>query len=165
MHSRKKRQRWSCCIIFRRYHTFINERGHLWGNRWKTHDGVMILKGSPHYWPFVRGIHRSSVDSPHKGPVMRSFDVPYEVSQNKLPNNQSRGTWIDVFTSIVRQCNVVRNGNETETKILNSNSNYYHHCYYNNNNNNSNSKANVLLREKYMMTLMAIVAFIDKLPA
>ena len=24
-----------------------------------------------HHWPFVRGIHRSPVDSPHKGPVMR----------------------------------------------------------------------------------------------
>ena len=24
-----------------------------------------------HYWPFVRGIHQSLVDSPHKGPVMR----------------------------------------------------------------------------------------------
>ena len=24
---------------------------------------------SPHYWPFVRGINRSSVISPHKGPV------------------------------------------------------------------------------------------------
>ena len=25
----------------------------------------------PHYWPFVNGIHRSPVDSIHKGPVMR----------------------------------------------------------------------------------------------
>ena len=24
----------------------------------------------PHYWIFARGIHRSPVDSPHKGPVM-----------------------------------------------------------------------------------------------
>ena len=24
-----------------------------------------------HYWPFVRGIHLSQVDSPHKGPVMQ----------------------------------------------------------------------------------------------
>ena len=27
---------------------------------------------------FVRGIHRSPVDSPHKEPVMLSFDVPFE---------------------------------------------------------------------------------------
>ena len=27
----------------------------------------------PRYWPFVRGIHRSPVDSPHKGPVTRTL--------------------------------------------------------------------------------------------
>ena len=26
---------------------------------------------APHYWPFVWGIHRRTVDSPYKGPVMR----------------------------------------------------------------------------------------------
>ena len=28
---------------------------------------------APHYWPFVRGIHRWLVDSPHKGPVTRKM--------------------------------------------------------------------------------------------
>ena len=32
-------------------------------------DNNSIIKG-PHYWPFVRGIHQSLVDSLHKGPVM-----------------------------------------------------------------------------------------------
>ena len=36
----------------------------------------MTWKSFPHYCPFVRGIHRWPVDSPHKGPVMRNFDVP-----------------------------------------------------------------------------------------
>ena len=32
----------------------------------------------PHYWPFVMGIHRSSVDSHHKGPVMqKAFPCHY----------------------------------------------------------------------------------------
>ena len=31
------------------------------------HDDVMKLKHFPRYWPFVRGIHRSPVNSPHKG--------------------------------------------------------------------------------------------------
>ena len=31
------------------------------------HDGVIKWKYFPRYWPFVRGIHRSSVNSPHKG--------------------------------------------------------------------------------------------------
>ena len=28
-----------------------------------------------YYWPFVRGIHRWTMDSPHKGPIMHSVDV------------------------------------------------------------------------------------------
>ena len=31
------------------------------------HDDVIKWKHSPRYWPFVRGIHRSTVNSPHKG--------------------------------------------------------------------------------------------------
>ena len=32
-----------------------------------THDDVIKWKHFPIYWPFVRGIHRSPVNSPHKG--------------------------------------------------------------------------------------------------
>ena len=31
------------------------------------HDDVIKCKHFPRYWPFVRGIHRSPVNSPHKG--------------------------------------------------------------------------------------------------
>ena len=31
------------------------------------HDDVIKRKHFPRYWPFVRGIHRSPVKSPHKG--------------------------------------------------------------------------------------------------
>ena len=31
------------------------------------HDDAIKWKHFPRYWPFVRGIHRSPVDSPHKG--------------------------------------------------------------------------------------------------
>ena len=35
---------------------------------WSTpHDDVMKWKHFPRYWPFMRGIYRSSVNSPHKG--------------------------------------------------------------------------------------------------
>ena len=30
------------------------------------HEDVMQWKRFPHYWPFVKGIHRPPVDSPHK---------------------------------------------------------------------------------------------------
>ena len=33
----------------------------------KLHDDVMKWKHFPRYWPFVRGIHRWPVNSPHKG--------------------------------------------------------------------------------------------------
>ena len=32
-----------------------------------AHDDVITWKHFPRYWPFVRGIHRSPVNSPHKG--------------------------------------------------------------------------------------------------
>ena len=31
------------------------------------HDDVIKWKHFPRYWPFVQGMHRSSVNSPHKG--------------------------------------------------------------------------------------------------
>ena len=34
---------------------------------WFVHDDVIKWKYFPRYWPFVRGIHRSPVKSPHKG--------------------------------------------------------------------------------------------------
>ena len=37
------------------------------GRKWNTHDDVIKWKHFPRYWPFVRGIHRSPVNSPHKG--------------------------------------------------------------------------------------------------
>ena len=38
----------------------------------KNADDVIEWKPFPHYWPFVRGIHRSPFNSTHKGPVMRA---------------------------------------------------------------------------------------------
>ena len=39
---------------------------HMWNN-YPFHDDVNKWKHFPRYWPFVRGIHRSPVNSPHKG--------------------------------------------------------------------------------------------------
>ena len=36
-------------------------------NNVAIHDDVIKWKHFPRYWPFVRGIHRSPVNSPHKG--------------------------------------------------------------------------------------------------
>ena len=37
------------------------------GTASSAHDDVIKWKHFPRYWPFVRGIHRSPVKSPHKG--------------------------------------------------------------------------------------------------
>ena len=42
------------------------------------------LSSLPDYWPFVRGIHRCPVDSPHKWPVIGRFDVLFVVTLNNL---------------------------------------------------------------------------------
>ena len=39
----------------------------IWIICYYTHDDVIKWKHFPRYWPFVRGIHRSPVISPHKG--------------------------------------------------------------------------------------------------
>ena len=39
----------------------------LWGSMKFYHDDVIKWKHFPRYWPFVRGIQRSPVNSPHKG--------------------------------------------------------------------------------------------------
>ena len=38
-----------------------------------THHDVIIWKNFPRYWPFVQGIHRSPVNSPHKGQWRRTL--------------------------------------------------------------------------------------------
>ena len=34
---------------------------------WRRHEGIIKWDHFPRYWPFVRGIHLSPVNSPHKG--------------------------------------------------------------------------------------------------
>ena len=48
------------------------------GNGWppvrhQAHDDVIKWRHFPRYWPFVRGIHRSPVNSPHKGQWRGAF--------------------------------------------------------------------------------------------
>ena len=39
----------------------------IMGCKLLLHDDVIKWKRFPRYWPFVRGIHRSPMNSPHKG--------------------------------------------------------------------------------------------------
>ena len=57
---------------FMQLSTPINTFWNLWGVKVpkhvaRIHDDVIKWKHFPRHWPFVRGIHRSPVNSPHKG--------------------------------------------------------------------------------------------------
>ena len=57
-------QRWKLipyCICYSQYHFSI------WLLNCSDHDDVIKWKHFPRYWPFVREIHRSPVNFPHKG--------------------------------------------------------------------------------------------------
>ena len=56
---------------------------------------VMSMRRFPHYWPLAREIHPSPMDSPHKEPVMRTFDVSFDISMNNLLNEESSCLWFD----------------------------------------------------------------------
>ena len=47
--------------------TFLTYGGASYFSIQDLHDDVIRWKRFPRYWPFVRGIHRSPVNSPHKG--------------------------------------------------------------------------------------------------
>ena len=83
-----------------------------WINVWYVvHDDVIKWKHFPRYWPFVRGIYRSPLISPHNRPVARSFDVFFDLRLNKQLNKQSRGWWFETLSrSLWRHCNVSLEG-------------------------------------------------------
>ena len=52
----------------------------------QLHDEVITGNYFPPYWPFTMARHRSTMDSPHKRPVMWSFDA-FSASLNKRWTN------------------------------------------------------------------------------
>ena len=66
---------------FLQYHRLCKTDNILGTHYHWVHDDVIKWKHSPHYWPFVWGIHRSPVNSPHKGQwrgaLMFSFICPW----------------------------------------------------------------------------------------
>ena len=72
------------------------------------HDDVIEWKHFPRYWPFVREIHRSPVNSPHKGMWHRAlmFSLIYAWTNGK----QSIHRWFETSSrSLWRHCNAYTN--------------------------------------------------------
>ena len=68
---------------------------------------VFKWKNFPRYWPFVRGIHWSPVNSPHKGhAVTRNFAVIFDLRLIKRLSKQSRRRWFETLSRwLWRHCN------------------------------------------------------------
>ena len=75
------------------------------------HDDVIKWKHFPRYWPFVRGIHRSPVNSPHKGQWCGASMFCFsDLRPNKRLSKQSWGWWFETPSDpLWRLCNAAPN--------------------------------------------------------
>ena len=75
----------------------------------QVHDDVIKWNHFSRYWPFVRGIHRSPVNSPHKGQWRRALMFSLICALNKRMGKQSWGWWFETPSrSLWRHGNVLR---------------------------------------------------------
>ena len=85
----------------------------------KKHDDVIKLKPFPRYWPFVWGIYRSPVNSPHKGQRSGTLIFPWSAPWiNDWINNHETGdlrrhhahygvivmSWVNIFNKLLYCC-------------------------------------------------------------
>ena len=80
------------------------------------HDDVIKWKHFPRHWTFVRGIHRSPVNSPHKGHWRGALLFSLICAFNKRLSKRSWGWWFETPSrSLWRHCN----GKTHFTKFIN----------------------------------------------
>ena len=79
------------CKLTNRWQTWVNSLKS--SDAYASHDDVIKWKHFPRYWPFVWGIHRSPVNSPHKG-QWRGALISFTFSWiNGWVNNRKAGDW------------------------------------------------------------------------
>ena len=72
------------------------------------HDDVIKWTHFPRYWPFMRGIHRSPVNSPQKGKWRGALMFFFDLRLNKQLSKQSLGWWFETPSrSLWRHCNAL----------------------------------------------------------
>ena len=70
------------------------------------HDDVIKRKHYPRCWPFVRGIHRFPVNSPHKGQWREALIFLFDLCPNKRLSKQRWCWWIEtLFCQLWRHSN------------------------------------------------------------
>ena len=90
------------------YVTSHQKSYHLLKRYWTIHDDIIKWKYFPCYWPSVRGIHLSLVDSPHKGQWHRALMFSLICAwTNSWANNRDAG-WFEMPSwpcSLWHHCN------------------------------------------------------------
>ena len=71
-------------------------------NIFEEQDDVIKWKRFPRYWPFVREIHRSSVDSPHKGQWRGAWIFFFDLRLHDRLSKQSRRRWLWYYVTITK---------------------------------------------------------------
>ena len=104
----------------------------------RQHDDVIKWKHFPRYWPFVRGIHRSPVNSPHKG-QWRGALMFYLICVwiNDWVNNREAGGQrrhrahcdVIVMSAARRYCGITSNWQDTYRKTASSSCKICHPQY------------------------------------
>ena len=73
----------------------------------QVHDDVIKWNHFPHYWPFMREIHRSPMNSPHKGQWRGALMFFFYLRPNKRLSKQSWGWWFETPSCpLWSHCNV-----------------------------------------------------------
>ena len=93
----------------------MSELGHLWFRWWlvSCRSGCQTWwrhqwKHFPRYWPFVRGIHRSLVNSLHKGQWRRALIFSLICALNKRLSKQAWDWWMETPSRpFWRHCNEI----------------------------------------------------------
>ena len=73
----------------------------------RLHDDVIKWKLVPRYWPFVRGIHWSPVNSLHKGQWREALMFSLIYALNERLSKQSQGWWFETPSRSLWRCNAV----------------------------------------------------------
>ena len=79
------------------------------------HDDVIKWNHFPRYWPFLRGFHRSPVNSPHKGQGRGGL---FNLRLNKRLSKQLWGRWFETPSRpLWRHCNDIKYCNNPQAHI------------------------------------------------
>ena len=81
--------------VWNEFANLLDSNHEVMVSKYKNHDDVIKWKHFPRYWPFVRGIHRSPVNSPNKGQWRGALIFTLISALNKRLNNQSWGWWFE----------------------------------------------------------------------